>query len=274
MKRAFVIGHPIAHSRSPLIHRFWLDEYGIAGDYVKEPVSPQHAPGFFASLADRGFVGGNVTIPHKATAFAACGQVTAVAARLQAVNTLWFERGILCGDNTDVHGFAANLDQGAPQWRHGRSALVLGAGGASRAVIQALLDARYGRIIVLNRTAERARELANHFGQSVKGDGLADLGPVLPEADLVINATSSGMAGEGAINTDWSRAKADAIVTDLVYVPLQTSFLADAASHGFRTVDGLGMLLHQAAPGFERWFGTRPVVSDELRRRVIRDIEG
>jgi shikimate dehydrogenase len=271
--RAFVIGWPIAHSRSPLIHRFWLRRHGIEGDYTAEPVPPEHVGAFLGSIAARGFVGGNVTIPHKEAAFTACAELTPVASRLGAANTLWLDGGRLCGDNTDAYGFAANLDEQAPGWRSGATAIVIGAGGSSRAVLHALIEAGFGSIHLVNRTVARAESLASHFGAPVSAAPLTALPDLLPGADLIVNATSAGMAGHDGLDMDWGTARKNAIATDLVYAPLVTPFLAGAAERGVRIVDGLGMLLHQAAPGFERWFGRRPKVDAELRRLVLADLE-
>lgn len=273
-KLAFVAGWPIAHSRSPLIHRFWLKRHGIHGDYRAEAVPPDSAAAFFADIGARGYVGGNVTLPHKETAFAACAATTPIAKRLQAANTLWLEGGRLHGDNTDVYGFTANLDERAPGWREGRNALVIGAGGASRAVILSLAESGYASIVLLNRTVERATALARHFGPPVTAGGLDLLPAALAEADLIVNATSAVLHGGDALEVPWRLAKRTAVATDLVYVPLVTPFLRAAEANGIAIVDGLGMLLHQAAPGFERWFGVRPTVDAELRARVTADIEG
>ena len=269
---AFVVGWPIAHSRSPLIHNFWLKRYGIAGDYRPEPVPPEGIEHFLSSLAARGYRGGNVTLPHKEVAHRACDVLTPVAKRLEAANTLWLEDSKLHGDNTDAFGFAANLDDSVSDWRQGRAALVLGAGGASRAVIHALIETGYRRVNLLNRTVERAAALAARFGDIVCPGGLDAVGAHIADADLVVNTTSAGLDGDDAVAVDWETARTDAIVIDLVYVPLETPFLKAAAESGLRTVDGLGMLLHQAVPGFERWFGVRPKVDDELRDLVVADL--
>ena len=272
--RAFVAGWPIAHSRSPLIHGFWLDHYGIEGGYVREAVPPGSAAAFFAGFHQRGFVGGNVTLPHKEEAFRACSKVTDAAQKLRAVNTLWLEDGRLCGDNTDAYGFAANLDEHAPEWRAGSMGLVLGAGGAARSVVAALVEAGYHSVLVLNRTIERAEALAAMFAGPVTAGPLDAATRHLSGADLVVNATSAGIGDSNALELDWAAAKADAIAADLIYVPLQTAFLKGAAERALRTVDGLGMLLHQAVPGFERWFGLRPQVTAELRDRIVADLPG
>ncbi len=271
--RAFVVGWPIAHSRSPLIHRFWLARYAIAGEYLPEAVPPDAIEAFLAGLAARGYVGGNVTLPHKEAAFRAAAVPTAVAKRLRAANTLWLEGTALHADNTDVYGFLTNLDEKALAWRSGARALILGAGGAARAAIHAITDAGYKSVTVLNRTPERASALAAHFGDAVRAGGLDAVEAAVPEADLIVNATSAGLHGKDALNIPWRAARRTATVTDLLYVPLVTPFLAGAKAEGLTIVDGLGMLLHQAVPGFERWFGVRPTVDAELRRHVTADLE-
>jgi shikimate dehydrogenase len=273
VRKAFVAGWPVTHSRSPLIHRFWLSNYGIDGDYVAEASPPEAFPTFLREMRARGYLGGNVTLPHKEAAFRACDRSTPVAQRLAAANTLWLEGDVLCGDNTDVYGFAANLDERAPRWRNRTTALLLGAGGASRAVVQALLDAAFESVVLINRTSSRAEAVAEHFGSPVRAADLRELGGLLPHADLVVNATSAAIQGEADINIDWRVAPSGAIATDLTYVPLATPFLKGAAAEGLEIVDGLGMLLHQAVPGFERWFGIRPQVTPELRRLVEADLQ-
>ena len=271
--KAFVCGHPIAHSRSPKIHGYWLKTYGIAGSYEAVDVAPEDFAAFAASLRERGYAGGNVTLPNKEAAFAAAMWRDDAAVAIGAANTLWFEDDRLCAGNTDAYGFAANLDDRAPGWDRGKTAVVLGAGGSSRAVIHALKVRGFTDIRVVNRTLARAAELARHFGKGVAAHGLSALSEVLSDADLVVNTTSLGMKGEGELPADPGLIAQNAIVTDLVYVPLMTPFLAAAATHGLRTVDGLGMLLHQAVPGFERWFGVRPEVTPELRALVVADLE-
>jgi shikimate dehydrogenase len=276
MTRAFVCGHPIAHSRSPKIHGYWLKTYGIAGSYEAIDVAPQDAAGFFATLKQKGFAGGNVTIPHKEAAFAAAIRRDEAAERIGAVNTLWFENGVLCGGNTDAEGFAANLDEGAPGWTKAGAAVVLGAGGAARAVIQALKERGFTDIRVTNRTLARAAELADRFGPGVSAHPVAATQELLTDAGLLVNTTALGMAGKAG--ADELPANPDmlprhAIVTDIVYVPLETPLLSAARRRGLKTVDGLGMLLHQAVPGFERWFGRRPEVTRELRDMIVADME-
>ncbi|WP_413990589.1 shikimate dehydrogenase [Labrys okinawensis] len=275
MKRAFVVGYPISHSRSPLIHTFWLREAGITGSYERLAVEPAAFPDFANTLKEQGFVGGNVTVPHKEEAFRLASVDDQVARDLHAVNTLWLEGDRLRGANTDVVGFLANLDQEALGWdgRLGR-AVVLGAGGASRAVLYGLLLRGAGEILLANRTFERARALAAHFGPKVKPVAWEEADTALAGADILVNTTSLGMKGQPSLELDLGGLPETALVTDIVYVPLETPLLAKARALGLRTVDGLGMLLHQAVPGFERWFGVRPLVSQQLRALVLADIEG
>jgi shikimate dehydrogenase len=273
---AFVVGHPIKHSRSPLIHGHWLRRYGIEGSYERVDVPPQAISAFLNSLAERGFRGGNVTIPHKEAAYRLAGELTDRARRLEAVNTVWLDDGRLHGDNTDILGYVAHLDQTlGTGWEAGiESALVLGAGGAARAVVAGLLDRGVGRIVVANRTLARAEEIVALAPRRVAAAAWADLGKHMAAVNLLVNTTSLGMAGQPPLDLDLGAMRADAVVSDIVYVPLETPLLADARRRHLRTVDGLGMLLHQAAPGFERWFGVRPEVTAELRALVVADIEG
>ncbi len=273
--KAFVVGHPVAHSRSPLIHGFWLRQHGLAGAYERADVAPAAFPDFLRGFPGQGFVGGNVTVPHKEAAFRLCRRSSALARRLEAVNTLWLEDKLLCGDNTDVIGFMAHLDQtlGA-EWEAGvATALVLGAGGAARAIVAGLLDRGLPAILVANRTAGRADELAGFDADRVQGLSWNLAGKAMPQVGLVVNTTSLGMAGQPPLALDLAGLPGDAIVADIVYVPLETPLLAAARSRGLRTVDGLGMLLHQAVPGFARWFGVTPAVTPDLRALVVADIE-
>lgn len=273
MIRAFVCGQPIAHSRSPMIHGHWLRQYGVDGSYERIEVAPADFPAFVSGLRQNGFSGGNVTIPNKELAFEAVDHRDGEAEAVGAVNTLWFEDSKLVGGNTDAIGFAANLDSFAPQWRDRGRALIIGAGGASRAVVHAILQAGFERIDIVNRTASRGQDLAGRFGKRVVAHGLDALPALTPAAGLVVNTTSLGMDGDGAVPLDVERLPGEAIVTDIVYVPLMTPLLTAAAARGLVTVDGLGMLLHQAAPGFARWFDVMPEVSQDLRNLVIADLE-
>jgi len=270
---ACVVGWPIRHSRSPIIHRYWLAHHGLAGDYVQHALPPEEVESFFANFGQGPFIGANVTVPHKEVAFGAVDRTDAVASALGAVNTLFVENGQLVGANTDAPGFIANLDQRSPDFsaRSG-PAIVLGAGGAARAVIWALKQRGFAPIHVVNRTLARADALAERFGSVVRPAGWDQLPALLPEAALLVNTTSLGMQGEPPLVIDLERARDNLLVTDIVYVPLETPLLALARARGLQTVDGLGMLLHQAAPGFEHWFGVRPEVTPELRRLVLADM--
>lgn len=272
-KKTFVTGHPIAHSRSPRIHGHWLTKYGIDGSYRAIDVAPQDFAAFLKALGENGYRGGNVTIPHKEAAFAGVARRDEAAEAIGAVNTLWFEDGVLWGGNTDGHGFAANLDDHAPGWAENGPAVVLGAGGASRAVIHALKTRGIKDIRIVNRTLSRAKELSDRFGAGVSAHGAEATGELLADAGLLVNTTALGMHGNEGLSADPAGLPGHAIVTDIVYVPLQTPLLAAAKARGLKTVDGLGMLLHQAVPGFERWFGVRPEVTPELRRMIVADIE-
>ena len=270
---AFVCGHPIAHSRSPMIHGYWLKRYGLSGSYRAVDVTPAAFRDFLRALPESGFAGGNVTIPHKEAAFAGVAKRDEAAHLTGAVNTLWLEDSTICGGNTDVHGFAANLDQLAPDWRKAQRAVVVGAGGASRAVVYALKRAGIRDIRIANRTLERATELRDRFGDGIAAATLDALPEILGDADLLVNTTSLGMHGDSELPANPKLLPDHAIVTDIVYVPLKTPLLAAAERRGLKIVDGLGMLLHQAAPAFQKWFGVMPEVSDELRELVVADIE-
>ena len=268
---AGVIGWPVAHSRSPRLHGHWLRRYGIAGHYIPMPVRPEHLAEALRTLPRLGFVGINVTIPHKEAVLALADHVTDRAALIGAANTLILRPdGKIHADNTDGYGFLANLRQHAPDWRPeiGPAALI-GAGGAARAVVASLLDAGVRELRIANRTRLRAEQIRTEFGARVTVHDWAQAGNMLEGAATVVNATSMGMDGKPALRLPLDALSPDALVTDLVYTPLDTPFLVAARAQGCRTVDGLGMLLHQAAPGFERWFGTRPEVDDDLRRAVL-----
>jgi shikimate dehydrogenase len=270
-RAACLIGWPAAHSRSPLIHHYWLRKLDIEGGYNIEAVPPEGFAEFVLHLSAHGFVGANVTIPHKERALA----LTRPDARARAVgaaNTLWYEGGELRSTNTDIEGFINNLDACAPGWDSATDALVLGAGGSSRAVVFGLLERGIRRVHLANRTIARARALADQFGANVEPVAWETIGDLLPRAGLLVNATSLGMQGQPALELDVSRLPSHAAVADLVYVPLETPLLASARARGLKTADGLGMLLHQAVRGFELWFGRRPVVTSELRALVEADL--
>jgi shikimate dehydrogenase len=271
--RAGVIGWPIEHSRSPTIHRYWLNELGIPGNYDKYPVRPEDFRQFAGTIGKNGFLGANVTVPHKEAAFETCDRRTEVAEALGAVNTLWRENGRLWGDNTDVAGFLANLDEATPGWDdRTRFAIVIGAGGGARGIIHALVSRGFQRVAVFNRTQARAETLAQHFGGTTVAMPYGDLATELPEADLLVNASSLGMVGQPPLEVDVSVLPERAVVTDAVYVPLRTPLIEVASARGLRVAEGLGMLLHQAAPAFARWFGKRPVVTPALRALVEAEV--
>ncbi|MEA2863639.1 MAG: shikimate dehydrogenase [Bradyrhizobium sp.] len=270
-RAACLIGWPAAHSRSPLIHHYWLRALGIEGGYNIEAIPPEGFAEFVLHLSAHGFVGANVTIPHKERALA----LSAPDARARAVgaaNTLWYEGGKLRSTNTDIEGFLGNLDACAPGWDAATDALVLGAGGAARAVVFGLLERGVKRVHLANRTVGRARALADQFGAAVDPVAWQTISELMPRAGLLVNTTSLGMHGQPALDVDVGLLPLHAVVADLVYVPLQTPLLAAAQARGLKTADGLGMLLHQAVRGFELWFGQRPQVTRELRALLEADL--
>jgi len=280
--RAFVVGWPIAQSRSPKIHGHWLATHGLLGTYEAVAVPPDEIESFLRSLTESDgaesngseltWVGGNVTVPHKEVAFRIASERDAVAEATGAVNTLWIDGGKLCGANTDAPGFLANLDDRAGGWdRDPGTAVVLGAGGAASAVAWGLKSRGFD-VRLVNRTVARAEALAARLGRGVSAYGWDEVPRLLADAGLLVNTTSLGMSGKGDLAIDLAPLGEDALVTDIVYVPLETPLLAAARARGLRTVDGLGMLLHQAVPGFERWFGVRPTVTPELRRLILADL--
>jgi shikimate dehydrogenase len=268
---AAVLGHPIAHSRSPILHGHWLKHYGVPGHYVPIDVAPDTLAKVLRVLPTLGFVGANVTIPHKEAVLALASQATDRARAIGAANTLTFQPdGSFLADNTDGFGFIANLKSGAPNWQpKAGPALILGAGGAARGVLHALLSEGAPKILLANRTRDNAQRLADEFGPTVEVIDWTDAPTALAGASLLVNTTSLGMQGMPPLTLDLSSLSPDCTVTDIVYVPLETDLLAAARAVGCATVDGLGMLLHQAAPGFEAWFGHRPMVDDDLRRAVV-----
>lgn len=267
---AAVIGDPIAHSRSPRLHGFWLSRYGIAGHYVPLHVAAPDLADVLAAMPRMGFVGTNVTIPHKHAALKLADEVTATARRIGAANTLTFlPDGRLHADNTDAEGFMRNLRALAPAWRPDMPALVLGAGGAARAIIVALLDAGVPKIFLSNRSTERAEGLAAEFGAKIAVvDWTMRTGP-LPDVALVVNTTSLGMTGQPPLEMPLARLPVGSVVSDLVYAPLRTDLLIAAEAAGHTPVEGLGMLLHQGVPGFQRWFGVTPEVDEATRKAVL-----
>jgi shikimate dehydrogenase len=275
MKKACVIGWPIEHSRSPLIHGAWLKRHGIDGSYTKVAVKPEDVAAFFATLAERGFAGCNVTVPHKEAAFAAADVKEESAVAAGAANTLWLEDGKLHCANTDTYGFMTHLAFSAPGWKAlGGPVLILGAGGAARAIVFGFLQAGVSSILVANRSRERAHSLARHFGDKITAIDWADRNRAAREACVIVNTTTLGMKGQGDPDIDFTLARKGSVAADIVYVPLETAFLKAARAQGLTGVDGLGMLLHQAVPGFEKWFGVRPEVTADLRDIIVADIEG
>jgi shikimate dehydrogenase len=270
-RAACLIGWPAAHSRSPLIHHYWLRTLGIEGGYNIEAVPPEGFAEFVMHLSTHGFVGANVTIPHKERALA-LSTPDARARAVGAANTLWYEGGELRSTNTDIEGFINNLEACAPGWDKATDALVLGAGGSSRAVVFGLVERGIKHVHLANRTIERAEALAVQFGANVHPVAWDAVKDLLPRVSLLVNTTSLGMHGQPALEIDAGLLPSHAVVADLVYVPLETPLLAAARAHGLKTADGLGMLLHQAVRGFELWFGQRPEVTPELRALVEADL--
>lgn len=270
--RACVMGHNIAYSRSPKLHGYWLKTFGIDGAYDLVDLAPQDFAPFFTSLRAHGYVGGNVTKPHKEAALKLVDKRERAADVIGAVNTVWYDGDSLVGGNSDWSGILLSLDALHSGWdRFVRRVLVLGAGGAARAATYAFRQ-RGSHVTVINRTRARAEELAKAFGAGVEVGEWSASGERLAEADLLINTTSLGAAGGPPLTLDLSRLKPEAIVYDIVYVPLETELLEAARSAGHRTVDGLSMLLYQGVPGFAHWFGVTPHVTAELRALIETDI--
>lgn len=273
--RCFVIGHPIAHSRSPLIHGTWLAQHGLAGSYERIDVAPADLPEFVARIRAGEFTGGNVTVPLKQAALPLLDHVSDVASAMGAVNTLWVEDGRLIGDNTDAAGFISHLDTTVPEWQaRVGTALLLGSGGAARAIAYGLKARGVARIILANRSLERAHELAQALGAPLEATEWSLRHELVGSADLIVNTTSLGMKGQPALDLDLAALRPGTIVDDIVYLPLRTALLDEAQRRGGVVVDGLGMLLHQAVPGFARWFGVVPSVTPALRARLEADIVG
>lgn len=274
MKRACVIGWPIEHSRSPLIHGYWLARYEIDGAYTKEAVPPEALASYLTRLAENGLQGCNVTVPHKEAALRLADDVDESARGVGAVNTLWLEGSRLCGSNTDTYGFMTYLGLSAPSWRERDAPVaILGAGGAARAIVLGFLKANITEIRVFNRTRARAEALALHFGDRIKVYDWHERTQRTRDCGVLVNATAAGLKGAGSIGIDFSGFRRECVVCDIVYVPLETELLRGARAAGLQTVDGLGMLLHQAVPGFHKWFGKQPEVTTDLYRRIATDIE-
>lgn len=272
-KLAGVMGWPVGHSRSPRLHGYWLDRYGIDGAYVPLSVPPERVEEAIRALPALGFRGCNVTVPHKEVAYRTVDRLDATAKRMGAVNTIVVQDdGSLEGRNTDGFGFIENLKSGAPGWKASDGpAVVIGAGGAARAVVASLLDEGAPLVWLVNRTRERAEELAGDIGGAIKVADWVSRETLLEGAALVVNTTTQGMAGQPPLDLDLAALPSSAVVTDIVYTPLMTPLLAAAQTRGNRVVDGIGMLLHQARPGFAAWFGTQAEVTEELKRFVLQD---
>lgn len=269
---AGVVGTPIAHSRSPQLHRHWLKTFGLRGHYIPMDISHGDLAQVIRTLPKMGFVGINVTVPHKEAVMAIADLITDRATLIGAANTLIFRKdGKIHADNTDGYGFIENLRTGAPDWspKDGPAA-ILGAGGAARAVVASLADAGVPEILLSNRTRVRAEKLKDDFGKRVRVIDWVQAGNMIDNAALVVNTTTLGMAGKPEMRVPLDGLKANMVVTDLVYTPLRTPLLQEAEQAGCTTVDGLGMLIYQAVPAFERWFGQRPVVDDDTRAAILR----
>jgi len=270
-KAVCVIGYPVKHSRSPMIHNYWIKQHGLDAIYRIEEVMPEAFTDFIKNLRQRGYIGANVTVPHK-QAVMALSEPDERARGIGAANALWFTDGTLRSTNTDVHGFLSNLDAATPGWDRGlETAVVLGAGGGARAVVYGLLQREVQRVYVINRTRDRAEALQKQFGQRVRPAGWDETTGLLGGAGLLVNTTTLGMTGQPPLDINL-RCPASLVVADIVYNPLVTRLLAAARERGLRTADGLGMLLHQAVRGFELWFGIRPEVTPELRAMVEADL--
>jgi shikimate dehydrogenase len=272
LKAACVIGWPVEHSRSPLIHEYWIRQLGLEAQYRREAVPPDRFADFVAHLADHGYVGANVTVPHKEAALALSAP-DALAAAVGAANTLWRDGDVLRSTNTDVEGFVASLDAGVPDWASGvESAVVLGAGGGARAIVFGLIERGVRHIHVVNRSLDRAVAMQQRFGDRVVPCGWDQRQNALAGAGLLVNTTTLGMAGQPPLEIALAPLPAAAVVADIVYAPLVTPLLAAAGARGLRTVDGLGMLLHQAVGAFARFFGVQPQVTQGLRPLVEADL--
>jgi shikimate dehydrogenase len=273
--RCFIIGHPVAHSRSPLIHGTWLAEHRLEGSYERVDVAPADLPGFVERLRAGEFTGGNVTVPHKEAMLPLIDEVSDAAHAIGAVNTLWRDGTRICGDNTDVPGFLAHLDATVPGWdKRVGTALILGAGGAARGIAFGLKARGVGRIVLVNRSRERAEDLAAALGAPLEVADWTQRNDLVGAAELIINTTALGMQGQPPLDLDLACLRPGTVVDDIVYVPLLTPMLLEAERRGGVPVDGLGMLLHQAVPGFSRWFGVKPAVTPALRALLEADILG
>jgi shikimate dehydrogenase len=274
MKKACVIGWPIAHSRSPLIHNYWLKKYNIDAVYERKAIQPENVAKFVVNLASSEFIGFNVTIPHKETAFKAVAMTDEIARRLGAVNTVYLENGVICGTNTDGEGFIASLRHSYPTVSlRNKTAIIIGAGGAAKAIIGALLDEGVKKVGIINRTRERILELQVQFSSGIYEISETVSDDALESCGLLVNTTSQGMEGQPSLELEIQSLNPDALVADIVYTPLETAFLAKARLQGNPVLGGLGMLLHQAVRGFELWFGVKPEVTAELYDLIAADVQ-
>lgn len=274
MIKACVIGWPIAHSRSPLIHNYWLKSLGIDGHYDQVAVEPAQLEQFLRSLPASEYVGCNVTLPHKELALPAIDHIDESVKSIGALNTVYIRNGKTYATSTDGDGFLQNLQANHPNFdAHGKTIVILGAGGSAKAIIERLLRAAVAEIIIVNRSAARAQQLKLQFGDKITISDPNQLATVLKSADLLVNTTSQGMIGQPSLEIDLSALPAAAIVADIVYAPLKTLLIIQAENLGLRTVTGLGMLLHQAVIGFEKWFGAKPLVTSQLYDLVATDID-
>lgn len=273
-RAACVIGWPAKHSRSPKLHGYWIKKYGLAGDYRAEDVKPEEFSDFLGNLAAKGYVGANITMPHKEAAMALT-EPDERARKVGVCNTVWLRDGKLKSTNTDVEGFIGALDQCAPGWdKRTRIAVVLGAGGASRAVVFGLIERGIKTIHVVNRTFAKAEEFVSRFGPAVKPAHWTNIPQLLSEAQLLVNSTPLGMKGQPSLAIDLTPMKPGSVVSDIIYVPLKTDLLKAAEARGFPTSNGLDMLLHQAVRGFTEWFGVKPEVTKEQRDLLVADLVG
>jgi shikimate dehydrogenase len=269
----FIIGHPVAHSRSPMVHNHWIGELGLSGHYERVDVPPDALEAFVARLRAGEFAGGNVTLPHKQAIAPLLDRLTPAAEQTGAVNTVFRENGCLIGDNTDVTGFIGHLTASAPGWKETvRKAVMLGAGGGAKAIAYGLLRESGAELVIVNRDAGKAKALAAALGPRVRAHPWEERAAALDGADLLINATALGMKGQPPLEIDLAGMAPAGLVYDIVYVPLETGLLRAARAAGLTAIDGLGMLLHQAAPAFARWFGVTPPVTPALRAMVEADI--
>ncbi|MCF4096921.1 shikimate dehydrogenase [Maritalea mediterranea] len=273
-KKAFVTGNPIKHSKSPRLHGAWLQKYQIDGSYEAVETDEASFKDLIAAIRAEEWQGGNVTLPHKQLAFDQCDQLTPTATNIGAVNTIWRKGNQIWGDNTDGYGFVANLDHQILGWDQNRGvAIILGAGGAARAILYALVEKGYKKIYLLNRTLARAEQLAAEFDGTITPQTLDQFNQLAPNADFVVNTSAVGMQGSRFENLDVDKLPKSAIVTDIVYTPLMTPLLQDAEAHGLKIATGMGMLVFQAVPGFERWFGQKPEVDQQLMDKMLAEIE-